>query len=286
VGANIIQADNLSKKLGNFRLGDISFSLPAGYLCGLIGQNGAGKTTLLHLMLGLYQADEGTLLVDDMDYESREKQIRDMSGTVLTDDLFEPSATVWQNADWYGSFYSRYDRETMAHYLALFGLDGRRKFGRLSKGEKLKCQFAFALSHDARLLLLDEPAGNFDPGFREQFFRIVKSFIRDGTRSVVLATHMTEDLDRMADYIIYLEEGREVFAGDIEELHDRYRMVSGEKYKINLLPKEKIIHMEENSCGAKALVAHSRLNDYDAGLRVYCPAVDELMYFYSKRRKK
>lgn len=280
---NLLQADHLAKRLGNFRLNNISFILPPGYICGLVGQNGAGKTTLLHLILGLYQADEGTVLINGMDYRTQEKQIHDRIGTVLAEDLLNPSMTLIRNADWYGKYYSHYSHACMEYFLFLFHLDKERKYGRLSKGEKLKCQFAFALSHDAKLLILDEPAGNFDPDFREQFFQILKEFIRDGTRSAVLATHITQDLDRMADYIVYLESGNQIFAGDIEELHRTYRMVSGEKYKIRLLPQDKLIYLEENRYGAKALIAHSRLNRYDESLEVCYPTIEELMYFYAKR---
>lgn len=276
---NLLQADHLSKKIGDFQLNDISFALPPGYICGLIGKNGAGKTTLLHLILGLYQADEGRVLIDGIDYRSKEKQIHEVVGTVLVEDLLNPSMTLMQNADWYGKYYSHYSHECMEDLLSLFHLEKGRKFGRLSKGEKLKCQFAFALSHDARLLILDEPTGNFDPDFREQFFRILKEFIQDGTRSVILATHITEDLDRMADHIIYLENGDQIFAGDIEKMHQSYRMVSGERYKIELLPPERVIHLEENQYGAKALIAHSRLNHYDESLIVSDPTIEELMYF-------
>ncbi|MDE7477937.1 MAG: ABC transporter ATP-binding protein [Lachnospiraceae bacterium] len=279
---NLLQAEHLFKRLGTFQLNDISFALPAGYICGLVGQNGAGKTTLLHLVLGLYRLDKGNILVNGMDYNTEEKQIHNMIGTVLMEDLFIPSMTLIQNGDWYGKYYAHYNHECMEHYLSLFHLDKRKKFGRLSKGEKLKCQFAFALSHDARLLILDEPTGNFDPDFREQFFQVIKDFIQDGTRSVLLATHITQDLDRMADYIIYLENGNQIFAGDIEELHQRYRMVSGEKYKIQLLPKEKLIYLEENQYGAKALVAHSQFNCYDGSLQVSYPTIEELMYFQAK----
>ena len=195
-----------------------------------------------------------------------------------------PSMSLIQNGDWYGRYYSQYAHAAMSHYLALFGLDENRRFGSLSKGEKLKCQFAFALSHHASLLLLDEPAGNFDPGFREQFLQMIREFVQDGTRSVILATHITQDLDRMADYILYLENGTSVFAGDIERLHEQYRIVSGEAYKIKLLPKEKLIYMEENQYGAKALIAHSRLNRYDASLKVSYPTIEELMYFYARRK--
>lgn len=281
----MIEVKGLRKNLKNFHLDGISFVIPTGYICGLAGQNGAGKTTLLHLLLGLYHADEGEVLIDGMAYAEEEKRIRNRIGTVLTEELFDPSLTLMQNGKVYGRYYDAYDKNVMEHYLELFSLQKNRKFGRLSKGEKLKCQFAFALSHDAKLLILDEPTGNFDPAFREQFFNILKDFIADGSRSVVLATHLTEDLDRMADYLIYLEKGTQVFAGDIEKFRDSYRMVSGEAYKIRLLQKEKLIHMEENSYGAKALVIHSRLNRYDGKLQVAYPSIEEFMYFYAGRKE-
>lgn len=282
----MIEVKEISKKLKSFQLDNLSFTIPTGYICGLIGQNGAGKTTLLHLILGLYQADTGGLLIDGMDYADKEKRIHNEIGTVLTEALFDPSLTLMQNGSDYGRYYDAYDGKVMESYLELFGLEKSRKFGRLSKGEKLKCQFAFALSHDAKLLVLDEPTGNFDPEFREQFFKILKEFIANGDRSVVLATHLTEDLDRMADYLIYLEKGKQVFAGDIEKFRDSYRMVSGETYKIRLLQQEKIIHMEENAYGAKALAVHSRLNRYDRELVVAYPTIEEFMYFYSRRKEE
>lgn len=283
IKVNLLQIDHLTKRFGTFELNDISVALPPGYICGLVGQNGAGKTTLLHLILGLYQADEGSVLIDGMDYRSEEKQIRDRIGTVLAEDLFDPSMTLIGNADWYGKYYTGYSRQRMERYLSRFRLERRRKFGRLSQGEKQKCQFAFALSHDAKLLVLDEPAGNFDPDFREAFFQELKAFIQDGTRSVILATHLTQDLDRMADHIIYLENGDQIFAGDIENLRERYRMVSGEAYQIRQIAPERVIYLEENRYGARALVAHSRLNHYDGRLAVCAPTIEELMYGYAHR---
>lgn len=281
----MIKIDNVSKKLGKFRLENISFELPRGYICGLVGQNGAGKTTLLHLLLGLYRVDEGQLTISGMSYDHAEQSIHDMTGTVLVEELFEPFYSIKSNADHFGKYFSQYRQDRMAAYLERFGLDEYRKFGKLSKGEKLKCQFAFALAHDPQLLLLDEPTGNFDPDFREQFFQIMKEFIADGTKSVILATHLTDDLDRLTDYLIYLEEGRQVFAGDIESFRSGYRIVSGEKYKINLLPQDRIIYTEEKRYGTKALVRHSRLNRYDESLQVTYPTIEEFMYFYGKRKK-
>ena len=136
----MIESREVSKKLGKFILKDSSFTLPDGYICGLAGPNGAGKTTLLHLLSGLYQPDEGSILVDGMSYEDREKQIHDRMGVVLTEELFDPALTCMQNSAYYGRYFSHYSREQMEHYLTLFHLDHHAKFGRLSKGEKLKCE--------------------------------------------------------------------------------------------------------------------------------------------------
>ena len=282
----LISFDNVSKQLGNFRLGNISMELPAGYILGVVGPNGAGKTTFLHLVLGLYTPDIGQIMIDDKQYATDEKAIREENGVVLVEELFDMTRTLLDNGEAYGRFYKNYDRELFKQYLERFHLQEKRRFGRLSKGEKLKFQFAFALSHNAKLLILDEPTGNFDPEFRKEFFEIIKEFIADGTRSVILATHLTEDLDRIADYILYLDNGKTVFYGDIETMRARYRMVAGEAYKINLLNKNDIIYREDTSCCTRALVKYKANQRYDTELVVTDPTIEELMYFMTKGGKK
>lgn len=281
----LITLKGVSKQLGTFKLNDISLELPEGYICGLIGPNGAGKTTLLHLLLGLYRPNAGEILIDGMSYETQETEIHDMIGTVLLEELFDSALTLRQNGDEYGRYYLKYDVTVLEEYLHRFGLKPELLYKRLSKGEKLKFQFAFALAHDAKLLVLDEPTGNFDVSFREEFFKVLKEFIADGKRSVVLSTHLTEDLDQLADYICYLEKGNCIFAGDIEELHDTYRLVTGEEYKVKLLRKEDIIHMEKGKYGTRALVKYRPRCAYDS-LVVTTPTIEELMYFITKRGKK
>lgn len=282
----MIELKDVSKRLGNFRLEHISMELPAGYIMGLIGPNGAGKTSLLHLILGLYQPDEGEVFIDGMCYQDNEKAIREMIGTVLLEDLFEESFTLRQNGAMFGKYYRNYDETVLEAYLSRFELDGNRKYRKLSKGEKLKFQFAFALAHDARLLVLDEPTGNFDPKFRKEFFEVLKEFIGDGTRSVILSTHLTEDLERRADYITYLEKGQTIFNGDIETMRESYRLLNGEEYKINLIRKEYVIHVEKGTYGTRALVRHRKKYPYDASLTVTVPTIEELMYFMTKRGQK
>lgn len=281
----MVKLEQVYKHLGDFSLQDINMELPKGYICGLIGENGAGKTTLLHLIMGLYKPAKGEIAVMGKSFTEDEAVIHDAMGVVLQERLFEDYMTLQENASYYGRHYSAYDEEYFLQLLKRYELEPDRKYKQLSKGEELKFQFAFALAHHPRLLILDEPTGNFDPEFREEFLKDLKDFIADGERSVILATHLTEDLDRIADYIIYLEDGKILLSQDIEELRDSYRLICGEAYKIRLLPKENIIYMENGEFGARALIQHRRRFVYDKEVTVNRPTIEELMYFMTKGKK-
>ena len=282
---NMIQVKQLSKKLGTFQLGEMSFELPMGYIIGLVGENGAGKTTLLHLLLGLYHPDEGEVKVLGATYEKQEAEIRQQIGYVLQERLFRDNETLISNADTYGGYYENYDRELLLTYFAQFGLEPSKKYKKLSKGEELKFQFAFAMSHKPRLLILDETTGNFDPKFRDEFLKMIKEFIKDGERSVILATHLTQELEQIADYILYMEKGNLLMHYDIETLRSRYRMVTGEAYKLKLLPKEQVIHMESGKLLTRALIKYRRHYSYDKELVMTTPTIEEVMYFVTKRER-
>lgn len=278
----MIKLKDLEKGLNAFHLQVPELEIPEGYICGLVGPNGSGKTTLLNLILGLYRQKQGEIAIDGMSYEDKRREILDLFGPVLVDELLRSDLTLLKNADVYGAYYSRYDREYFLELLELFQLNPQLRFGKLSKGQKLKCQFAFALSCHPKYLILDEPTANFDPAFRKIFLEMITKFVAEGDKSVILATHLTEDLDRLADYLIYLEKGKVVFSGDMEKFRDSYRIVSGEKYKIKLLKEENIIHLEEHPYATKALVIHKRLNAYDS-LVANKPTIEEFMYHYTKR---
>lgn len=280
----MIKLEKLSKRLDGFVLKDISFELPAGYICGLIGENGAGKTTLIHILSGLYSYDEGEIEVFQEDYHEKESAIKQEIGVVLHGDLFDLSETLTENANYYGRFYEHYDAQLLKSYLSRFQLDEKRKYKALSKGEKLKFAFAFALSHNPKLLLLDEPSANFDRDFRDEFHRILREFTSDGTRSVILSTHITSDVEQFADYLLFLKKGRQIMFGDIESIRESYQMVSGEPYKIKLL-KDMVIYMEEGEVSCNALVKNS-YRPYDEALKVWEPSVEELMYYMVKGAAK
>ena len=161
-----------------------------------------------------------------MKYPADEARLHDSIGVVLQERLYEDYMTLQENAAYYGRFYSNYDEAYLLEMLKAYDLDPKRKYKGLSKGEELKFQFACALAHHPKFLILDEPTGNFDPEFRDEFLGALKNFIADGEHTVILATHLTDDLDKIADYIIYMENGE---ITDIETSGCRRAIVSIKK---------------------------------------------------------
>ena len=189
----MIKLDKVRKLIGNFMLRDVSLEIPEGYIIGLIGANGCGKTSLLHVLMGLYKPDSGNMELMGMQYVHDEAKLHDNIGVVLQERLYEDYMTLQENAVYYGRFYSNFDEAYLLELLETYGLDPKRKYKGLSKGEELKFQFACALAHHPKFLILDEPTGNFDPDFRDEFLKSLKDFIADGEHTVILATHLTDD---------------------------------------------------------------------------------------------
>lgn len=275
----MIDCNNVSKRFTSFSLKNITFNLPAGYICGLIGENGSGKTTLINILSGLYSYD-GEVRISGRDYCNHEYDIKQDIGVVVHGDIFEAKESLISNANYFGRFYKKYSKNLLENYLERFNLNDKKKYKELSKGEKLKFALAFALAHEPRLLLLDEPGANFDIEFRKEFNRLLREFIIDGTRSVILSTHIISDVETFADYILFLKNGEQILFGDVETIREKYRMVSGEKYKIKLL-KDRIIYLEEGRISCNALVKHDK-QGYDKELKVWEPGIDELMYYIGK----
>lgn len=283
----MVRFENVDKKLGDFNLQNITFELQPGYLMGLIGENGAGKTSILNLILGLYQPDAGNVEIFGCKYYGEESRIRNQIGYVLTDDgLFLANLRLDDNANLFGKYYKCYDKKKLYTYCDAFELNVKKKWRELSKGERLKFQFAFALSHRARLLVLDEPTANFDPEFRKQFLHLVTSFMKDGECSVILATHQLQELDQIADYITLLHCGKLIFSVEKERLTERFRIVRGEDYKINRLRQERVVCRETKGYVSAALVRHRKIDTYDPALTVSIPTMEEILYYFIKSGQK
>lgn len=281
----MIKLEQINQKYPTFALEDISIEISKGYIVGMLGENGAGKSTLLKIMLGYFKPDSGKISVDGQELwasDENQKKGKNQLGFVLNEELFSNYNTLLDNGIRYGKYYSDYDHKKFQEYLQEFRLEKKRKYGKLSKGEKLKFQFAFALSHNPKVLLLDEPLGSFDMAFREKFLNYLTSFVEDGEHSVVLVSHLTQELDQIADYIALIHNGKLMDFSDIEELRERYRLVSGENYKINLLNSDRVIYKEEGTYSTKALVKHNSFSSYDKEVEVEVPTLEDIFYYRIK----
>lgn len=275
----MIKAENVTKRFSDFILSDISFEVPPGYICGLVGENGSGKTTLINIICGLYKASSGNIIIDGDVVNEENSQFRQKTGVVLNADIFEKGMTLEANGKRFGKYYEKYSHEKLLKYISEFGLDAGKKYSHNSKGEKLKFALAFALSHDPVFLVLDEPAANFDPEFREKFNRILREFTESGEKSVLLSTHIMSDAEQFSDYLLMLRNGKQILFGDIETIRNRYRMVSG---NINVIKnmKDRVVSIEESELGCKALVRGS--GNMSSFLEHWEPSVEELLCFFSR----
>ncbi len=224
---NILDISGLNKSYGNFSLQDISFSLPEGCITGFIGTNGAGKTTTLRTILGLTSKLSGNVRLFGLDMEANEKQIKERIGIVLDGGGFYEELSLSEMKSIVASAYKSWDEITYRRYLDRFSLNPKQKIQELSKGMRMKYALALSLSHKAELLIMDEPTSGLDPLVRSQLLDILKEYMDNGGRGVFFSTHITSDLDKIADMLIMIDNGKIIFREDKDILLDSYRIIKG-----------------------------------------------------------
>ena len=220
---NIIEIKKLKKKYDDkFELGKIDLAIPKGVIVGLIGENGAGKTTLIKAMLNIIKIDNGEIKIFGKDYKKEEKEIKEDIGIVL-DNMFFPellNAKDINNA--MKDVYKNWDSELYFSYLKEFDLPDNKPLKSMSKGMRKKLEIVAAISHKPKLLILDEPTSGLDPVVRSEVLEIFQKFIEDEEHSILLSTHITSDLEHIADEIIFIDKGKKVLQKSRDEIIDNY----------------------------------------------------------------
>ena len=233
---DLLVVRQVKKKWKDFALKNISFTLPEGYILGLIGKNGAGKSTLMNCIIGCIDCD-GEIVVDGKQNTQHMRAASQNIGFIVEDGPFLKKETLLKNGEIFGDLYDLWNEEKFHKLLAEFGLHYDMEYGELSKGMETKFQLAFALAHSPRLLILDEPTGGLDPVFRKSFLTILQNIVSKEMLSVIISTHLTTDLDKVPDYVMLLDEGEMVFYEDKEKLLDNYPLVSGTVDLLEEIPK-------------------------------------------------
>ena len=274
----VLDVTGLNKSYDSFSLKDVSFSLPEGCITGFIGINGAGKTTTLRSILGLAKGVTGSIRFFGMDMEENEWQIKDRIGVVLDSGGFYEDLSLNEMKKILAPAYSSWCEEDYRSYLERFSLNPKEKIKNLSRGMKVKYALALALSHKAELLIMDEPTSGLDPLSRSQLLNVLRDYMEQGGKGVLFSTHITSDLDKIADMLIMINQGRIVFQGEKDALMDRYRIIKGRKRELNENIRSLFLSIHETDFGFTGMTSHvSQIQELLPNTLLERPTVEDIM---------
>ena len=252
---NIIEIKNLKKKYDDkFELGKIDIEIPKGVIVGLIGENGAGKTTLIKSMLNIIKIDDGEIKIFGKDYKKEEKEIKEDIGVVLDNMFFPELLNAKDINNTMKDVYKNWDSELYFSYLKEFDLPDNKPLKSMSKGMRKKLEIVAAISHKPKLLILDEPTSGLDPVVRSEVLEIFQKFIEDEEHSIILSTHITTDLEHIADEIIFIDKGKKVLQKSRDEIIDNYGILKCDIDYFSNIDKKDIIAYKKTKYAYEILV--------------------------------
>ena len=282
---NVIELKNVSKDYGDFKLDNVSFSVPEGSVCGFIGQNGAGKTTTISLILDIIKKDSGEIKVFGENVGNNSAVLHENIGVVFDEMGFHEFMTGKDINIMMKNIYKNWDEEAFFDYLKRFSLPAKKPCGKFSRGMRMKLQIAVALSHHAKLLVMDEPTSGLDPIVRNEMMGIFREFVLSEDHSILLSSHITGDLEKIADEIVFIDGGRILLSGNKDEILEKHGILKCKKSELSSVSESLIVSSEESSFGAEVLI-----NDRHAAARLYPDMViepaplEQIMIFYVNRR--
>ena len=283
---NAIEVKGLTKKRDTFFLNNVNLTVPKGYIVGLIGENGAGKSTTIKAILNLINKDSGTIKIFGQDYQQHEKEIKQQIGVVFDDCHFPKQLTAKDLNLILKNIYSNWDTNLYHDYLNQFKLPLNKPIKDLSRGMKMKLSLATALSHRPKLLILDEPTSGLDPIIRNEILDIFLDFIQDEEHSILISSHITSDLEKVADYITFIHEGEIVFSDSKDHLLYDYGLIKCQEKDFCSIDPDDIVKYKKNSYRYEVLIKNKRQlkNKYKA-LTMDSVSIEDLMLLHIGGRK-
>lgn len=280
---NLLQLKNVCKNYPSFTLKDVSFSLPAGSIMGFIGENGAGKTTTIKLILNEIRRDGGSIEIFGRDAVRNEDEVKEQIGVVFDESYFSSVFSAGDIGKILRGVYRGWDAALYQKYLKEFRLPEGKKIKEYSKGMKMKLSIASALAHRPRLLILDEATSGLDPVMRSEILDIFLDFIQDENRSVLFSSHITADLERVADYVTFLHEGEVVFSRSKDEIAEQFGILKCGTSQFGTLDAEDFLRVRRGACECEALVAdRAAAKRKYPNLLVEYASLDEIMLLYGR----
>lgn len=280
---NAIEIRNLSKEYRDFSLKNLSLNVPRGTVLGLIGENGAGKSTLIQSMLGLIKAEYEKIELLGKQLRNQEKEIKEDIAVIFDVSHYNPEYTPAFIGKMLKRVYRNWDMEKYDAYLSRFGLPADKKLKKFSKGMKMKLEFAIAFSHKPRLLILDEATSGLDPVFRDEILELIREFTEEEDHTVVMSSHITSDLDKVADYIAFLHEGKLQFVKSYDELQNDYGVLHCGKDFFESLREEDIVSFKKEPYEYKVLVRNRNgILSVFPDLEMEKASMEDIMLMYVK----
>ena len=281
---NVIEVKNVTKDYGDFKIDNISFAVAEGSVCGFIGQNGAGKTTTIKAILDVINVDAGEIFVFGQDVKIDSARLREDIGVVFDEMGFHEFMTGKDINIMMKNIYKKWDENVFFEYLKKFSLPSKKPCGDFSRGMRMKLQIAVALSHNAKLLIMDEPTSGLDPIVRNEMLQIFREYVIEEDHTILLSSHITGDLEKLADEVVFINGGRIVLAGNKDEILEKHGLLKCKKDELRDISDELIVHTEVETCGVTVLV-----NDKNACAKLYPQMVieqaslEDIMLFYVSR---
>ena len=278
---NVIELKGITKDYGDFKLDNISFTVPEGSVCGFIGQNGAGKTTTIRIILDAINRDGGEVYVFGKSIDKDSAALREDIGVVFDEMGFHDFLTARQINTIMKNVYKSWNEEKYFEYLKRFSLPTKKACGSFSRGMQMKLQIATALSHEARLLIMDEPTSGLDPIVRNEMLQIFREYVIEEDHTILLSSHITGDLEKLADEVVFIDGGKIVLPGNKDEILEKHGILRCKKDELKAISESLIVSAEISSLGAEVLV-----NDRKTAEKLYPEMViepaglDEIMIYY------
>lgn len=281
-----LEIENLSKTYDTFKLEDINFKLPSGSIMGLIGENGAGKTTTLKLILNLIKRNEGTIKIFGKDNIENEREIKEQIGIVLDESYFHDTLKASDICLIMKNIYKNWDTDIYNNYLNKFNLHKNKILKEYSRGMKMKLSLAVALSHNPQFLILDEATSGLDPIVRNEILDVFLEFIQDEQHSILVSSHITSDLEKIADYITFIHDGKIVFSKSKDDLIYNYGIIKCSINDINKIGEADIIARRKNQFGYEILISDKKeMQKKYKDFIIDNTAIEDIMLFYIKGDK-
>ena len=284
---NAVELKGVTKRYDGFTLDSLSFTVPKGCIMGFIGQNGAGKTTTIQSMLNIIPIDSGEISLLGLDHIRDENEAKERMSAVFDDCPFGEVFTAEQIEKVFRGLYLNWSKSTFFQYVDKFQIPRKKKVGNLSKGMKMKLQIAVALSHDAELLVMDEATAGLDPIVRNEILDLFRDYLMDGKRSILMSSHITSDLEKIADCLTFIDNGKLLLTGYKDDILETHGVIKCTREEYKEFAPEDYISARLNDFGAEIMTAdRAETARKYSGAIIEKTTLEEIMQFYVNAGKK